>query len=494
MTTIFYCVACFAAGFAIAYFIKGRSRFVSSDTNSETISKIASLEAEKNIALNNLAQLHGQIENLQAQLRIVSAESAEKNARIEAETEHKQHLNEENRKLEQKLAEASNTINSLDRQKSYADAELKYKNELLETQKSEIEQLGNKFEAQFKVLAQNILEEKTKTFDQHQQTSLEQTLKPLKESITVFKAEIEAKYNTENAERISLKEQIKLIAETNKLLSEQADNLTTALKGQVKQQGNWGEMILESILEHSGLTKDIHFFVQERIVTDEGQAFLPDVIVKYPDGRSIIIDSKVSLKNYTEYCSCKDVVQQEQCLQLLIKSIYSHTDNLSSKDYQQKANALDFVMLFIPVEGAYITAMQGDVDIWRYAYNKKVLLISPTNLIAAMKLVYDLWKKDAIGTNANTIAEKAVKIYEKLAAFIEDFEKIGSQLNKASGIFTEAQKKLYKGKGNLLSQANQMKSKLKHNKPARELPPHLLEQALAEEEQEEQDINKTGES
>ncbi len=471
------------AGLCLGYFIRNRNSNVASlPPNAESISKLASIETEKALAVAQVAQLQGQLETLQGLLRKISAESAEKNAKLEGEAEHKRNLREEYLKLEQRLTEASNTISSLDRQKSSLDAEVKYKNELLQTQKSEIEQLGKKFEAEFKVLAQNILEEKTKTFDQHQQTSLEQTLKPLKESITTFKTEIEAKYNAENAERISLKEQIKLITETNKLLSEQANSLTTALKGQVKQQGNWGEMILESILEHAGLTKDLHFFVQERIVTEDGQAFLPDVIVKYPDGRSIIIDSKVSLKHYEEYCSCKDAVQQDQCLQLLIKSVYNHIDNLSSKDYQQKANALDFVMLFIPVEGAYITAMQGDVDLWRYAYNKKVLLISPTNLIAAMKLVYDLWKKDAINTNAYAIAEKAVKIYEKLAAFVEDFEKVGSQLNKATSVFNDAQKKLYTGKGNLLSQASQMKLKLKHNKPTRELPAQLLEQALSEEE------------
>ena len=146
-------------------------------------------------------------------------------------------------------------------------------------------------------------------------------------------------------------------------------------------------MILESILEYSGLSKNIHYFVQELVHNEEGQAFLPDIVVKYPDGRIIVIDSKASLKHYEEYCSCKEADGQDKCLLQLINSVYGYINNLSSKEYQQKINAPDFVMLFIPVEGAHITAMQQDTDIWRHAYNKKVLLISPTNLIPAMKLV-----------------------------------------------------------------------------------------------------------
>ena len=263
---------------------------------------------------------------------------------------------------------------------------------------------------------------------------------------------------------------------------------TNALKGQVKQQGNWGEMILESILEHSGLTKDIHYFVQERVHDEEGAAYLPDIIVKYPDGRSIVIDSKVSLNHYEAYSNCTDVTQQGACLQQLLRSVYAHINSLSSKDYQQKVQALDFVMLFIPVEGAYITAMQNDAALWRHAYNKKVLLISPTNLIPAMKLVYDLWKKDDINKEAHVIAGRAVKIYEKLAAFVEDFEKVGAQLQKATATFNDAQKKLHTGKGNVIAQASYMKAELKHNKPTRELPAHLVEQALVEDEMRE-DMN-----
>ncbi len=368
--------------------------------------------------------------------------------------------------------------------------DLNYKTAQLQKQEIEIQNFGKKFEAEFKNLAQDILDEKTETFNKYQEKSLSDILTPLRDNIDQFRQEIGNRYDKENHERISLKEQIRLITETNKLLSQQASDLTNALRGQVKQQGNWGEMILESILEYAGLTKNLHYFVQQKISDEEGRSFLPDVIVKYPDGRNIVIDSKVSLVHYEEYCKCTDKNEQEASLEQLVHSIYNHINNLSSKEYQQKTDALDFVMLFIPVEGAYITAMQNDTGIWRHAYKKKVLLISPTNLIPAMKLVYDLWKKDNINRDAQLIAAKAVKIYEKLAAFVGDFGKVGAYLEKATLVYTDAEKKLYTGKGNLVSQAHNMKSMLKHDKPARDLPAPMTEEGLTEDEAPELPLGK----
>ncbi|GAC1596401.1 MAG: DNA recombination protein RmuC [Chitinophagaceae bacterium] len=359
--------------------------------------------------------------------------------------------------------------------------ELRFKDEQLLTQKAQLEDIGKKFEDQFKILAQNILEEKTKTFTQHQEKSLTDLLTPLKDNIQTFKTEFEAKYKTESDDRISLREQIRHMMDLNTTLSTQANNLTNALRGQVKQQGNWGEMILESILEYADLQKGIHYFVQERTEGEEGQALQPDIIVRYPDDRCIVIDSKVSLLHYEQYSSAADTDAQQVALNLLSQSVHRHIDSLSGKKYQDAVGALDFVMLFVPVEGAYITMMQADVQLWQYAYKKRVLLISPTNLIAAMKLVYDLWKREGINQNAHEIAEKAVKIYEKLASFVEDFEKIGTQLDKAGATFKEAQKKLHTGRGNVISQASQMKQKVHHTQPVRELPAYLVEQALGEE-------------
>lgn len=477
--TVLYAVIAFALGFTIAWFLKTQKK---PGPDIETLKHSAVLETEKTLAVNNNATLQTQIEKLQQQLREISNEAAAKDARVGVEMNNAKVIREQLQRLEQRFNEATETINNLGKQKSYVDAELKYKNEQLVTQKTEIESIGKKFETEFKVLAQNILNEKAEAFDKHQEKSLTVVLKPLKDHIEEFKKEIGGRYDNETRERASLKEQIKNITEANKQLSEQANNLTNALLGQVKQQGDWGEMILESILEHAGLTKDLHYTVQGRVADEEGKTFLPDILVKYPDGRLIVVDSKVSLVHYYDYCNCKDAEQQAKCLQQLINSIYSHINNLSGKDYQQKTNALDFVMLFIPIEGAYITAMQNDIDMWRKAYNKKVVIMSPTNLIPAMKLVYDLWKKEDINKNAEVIRDKAIKIYEKLAAFLEDFEKVGAQIQKTAAIFNDAEKKLHTGKGNLLSQANQMKINLKHTNPTRELPKILTEQGIVEDE------------
>lgn len=423
-----------------------------------------------------------EVKSLQEQLRLYSNDLSAKNTKLEDETKNVKELKDQLENARMELKEETRLKQELKNLNTDLEARLKYKNEQLVTQKTELDDIGKKFESQFKVLAQNILNEKTEVFDKYQSKSLNDILKPLKDNIDTFKKEIGTRYDQENSERISLKEQIKIITDTNQLLAEQAMNLTNALRGQVKQQGNWGEMILESILEYSGLKKDLHYFVQERLTDIDGKVFLPDIIVKYPDGRSIIIDSKVSLLDYESYCTCDEVEEQEKCLQRLIHSINNHINSLSNKEYQQKIEALDFVMLFIPVEGAYITAMQNDMDIWRRAYIKKVLLISPTNLIPAMKLVYDLWKKDDINKDAQLIAGKAVRIYEKLAAFVEEFEKVGTHLEKAAASFSDAEKKLHTGRGNLISQASQLKQMLKHDTPTRELPAFITEQAEIEDE------------
>jgi DNA recombination protein RmuC len=361
-------------------------------------------------------------------------------------------------------------------------AQLQYKEEQLLTQKQQLDEIGRQFTKEFQVLAQKVLDEKTTSFHSVQEKSLIDLLNPLKENLQTFKQEFESKYKVESDDRISLREQIKHMMQLNQTLSSQANNLTNALRGQVKHQGNWGEMILESILEFADLKKGLHYFVQEKNKGEEGQALLPDVVVRYPDGRSIVIDSKVSLLHYEQYCSAEEEGAQRIALNLMQQSVTRHIDGLSGKKYAEAVGALDFVILFVPVEGAYITLMQANPQVWQYAYKKRVLLISPTNLIAAMKLVYDLWKREGINQNAQEVAEKAVRIYEKLASFLEDFEKVGSQLEKAGSCFNEARKKLHTGKGNLLATASQMKQKLHHNKPQRELPTILMEQAESEEE------------
>ncbi|MBK6827115.1 MAG: DNA recombination protein RmuC [Chitinophagaceae bacterium] len=358
------------------------------------------------------------------------------------------------------------------------ESENKNLQEKLASQKQDLEQIGQKFQTEFKLLAGQILDEKTKSFNSIQETSLKNLLDPLKTNIKEFKTEFESKLNQEAIEKGSLSQQIRQMLELNQHLSAQADNLTKALSNNVKQQGDWGEGILESILQYTGLQKDIQYFVQQSSKNEEGDTIRPDVIVKYPDGRALVIDSKVSLVHHTRFCSAETPEEQAQHLGQLLNSLKQHINGLSGKNYQSVNDALDLVMMFVPNESAYITALQTDTGLWQYAYSKRVVLISPTNLIPAMKLVADMWQRDAINQNAVEIAEKAGKLYDKLAGFIDNFEKIGGQLDKAHETWQEAQKQLYKGRGNLLSQAEQMK-KLQV-KTSKQLPAALTEQAMLE--------------
>ena len=350
--------------------------------------------------------------------------------------------------------------------------------ERLDTQKSDLEQIGQGFQKEFQLLAGTILDEKAKSFNDLQEKSLKTILDPLKINIREFKEEFESKLNHEAREKGSLSEQIKQMMSLNKNLSDQADNLTKALSNNVKQQGDWGEEILESILQYTGLQKDIQYFVQQSSKNDEGDTIRPDVIVKYPDGRALVIDSKVSLVHFTRYCAEETAEDQAFQLGLLLNSFKQHITGLSAKNYHDVTDALDLVMMFIPNEAAYISAMQADTSLWQFAYSKRVVLLSPTNLIPAMKLVADMWQKDAVNRNAMEIAEKAGKLYDKLAGFIDNFEKIGGQLDKAHETWHDARKQLYKGRGNVLSQAEQMK-KLSI-KTARQLPASLIDEALFE--------------
>jgi len=400
-------------------------------------------------------------------------------------------VKENEAKLKASLIESQSNYEKINEKLIHAEALNSHLVEKQETQTQDMEKIGQKFETNFKLLASQILDQKTEQFNRNQQAGLDAILKPLKDNIKTFKEEFETKYKTESDDRISLREQIKHMMDLNKTLSSQADNLTKALTNNVKQQGDWGEEILESILEYAGLQKNIQYFVQQQSQNNEGVTIRPDIILKYPDGRSLVIDSKVSLVHYSRFCSTDNQAEQSTHLSQMLNSIKQHIDGLSRKDYHDVTDALDLVLMFVPNEAAYIKTMQADHELWHYAFKKRVMLISATNLIPALKLVADMWQKDAIGKNAMEIADKAGKIYDKLAGFVENFEKIGGQIEKAHNSWTDAQKQLHKGKGNLLSQAEQMKRM--QVKTSKQLSPTLIEYALFEDGIEPEDTTESTE-
>jgi DNA recombination protein RmuC len=346
------------------------------------------------------------------------------------------------------------------------EAEIKSLNEKLDTLKAEIDKIGEKYAAEFKNLANEILEDKSKKFTEKNKENLEAILKPLDDNIREFKKTVTDAYQKESNERFSLGNEVKKLAELNLLMSEEARNLTKALKGETKTQGDWGEMILETILEKSGLRKDEEYFMQYELKDEEGKALRsdtenkkmrPDAVIKYPDNRTVIIDSKVSLNAFTRYVEATDAVEQQKELSAHVAAVKNHIVMLSSKGYDDYDQALDFVMMFIPSEPAYIAAMQGDSNLWSFAYDKRILLMNPTNLITSLKLIVDLWKREYQNRNSVAIAERGALLYDKFASFVESLKTVGGKLEDATKFYEKAYGQLATGPGNLMRQAEELK-------------------------------------
>ena len=332
--------------------------------------------------------------------------------------------------------------------------------------KTSITSMGETYKIEFKNVSNEILDQKSKSLEETSTKNIKTLLDPLNKDLKDFKEKVDKVYSDEARERHSLEGQVKRLVDSSAQVSQQAENLTNALKGNVKQQGNWGEMILSSILENSGLTENREYFLQEfikdksgEIIKDEnGNALQPDVTIHYPDERKVIVDSKVSLVAWERYVSETDPNAQKQALEAHIKSLKAHIDGLSKKNYPKYAKALDHVILFVPIEPAFLEAVKEDTGLWKYAYDKKVLIVGPTNLLLVLKIVADIWQIEKQSKNAIEIAEKAGELYDKLLGFVESMEDVGAGLKKANQNYEKAMGQLSTGKGNAIKKAEELKA------------------------------------
>jgi len=369
---------------------------------------------------------------------------------------------------------------SLIKQSTKAETALEALQIKLSEQKKELEQIGERFKFEFTNLAQSILDEKTAKFTEVNEEKMNAILNPLKLELGEFKKKVDDTYDKESKERFSLGKEIEKLVQMSQQVSQEANNLAAALKGNNKMQGNWGEMILESILEHSGLTKGREYVVQEfirdaagNIIKDEnGKGLQPDVTISYPDQRKVIIDSKVSLVAWEQYISEEDVLQQKKWLQAHLNSLRIHIESLSKKNYPKYAQALDYVLLFIPIEPAFLEAVKTDTQLWKFAYERKILLVSPTNLLAVLKIVADLWKVEQQNLHAIEIADKAGALYDKFVGFVNNLEDVGKKINEAQRSYDDAFKQLSTGRGNLVGKAEELK-KIGAN-ASKQLPDKIL--------------------
>jgi DNA recombination protein RmuC len=388
-----------------------------------------------------------------------------------------QSLSDSLEKSEKIIDGKDETILELNRQLSTITADFKNIRNKLEEQKAELDAIQEKFTSGFKNLANEILEEKSKKFTEQNKTNLDQLLKPLGEKIRDFEKKVEETYDKESKQRFSLEKEIKNLAELNQKISQDAQNLTVALKSDSKKQGNWGELVLEKVLEGSGLVKGQEYIREFSTKTVEGDVYRPDVIINLPEKKHIIIDAKVSLVAYNDFINSDNQDDREKFLKLHLASIKNHIKFLGEKNYQ-KLDAFDtpdYVLLFIPIESSFSVALQADYELFSYAWERNVVIVSPTTLLATLRTVASIWKHEKQEMNVKEIARQSGELYDKFVGFLEDLIDIGNKLNATQKSYDASMNKLSTGKGNLIRRTEKLKEL--GLKPTKEIPKSLAENA-----------------
>ncbi len=377
---------------------------------------------------------------------------AEKEATSNLLKQERDRILEDLKQERRHLAEANQSLES-------AKVYYKTQQEKINDQKIEIENLQVKFNKEFELIASKILDDKTLRFTEVNKSNLDLLLNPLKENIKAFEEKVEKVYKAESDERNMLKGELGKLMELNRQISQEAHNLTRALKADTKKQGNWGEFVLDRILELSGLVNGEGFSKQNSFSDASGNRLQPDIVINLPDNKHIIVDSKVSLIAYDRLINCDIEEERIGHLNDHIFSLKNHIKGLSNKNYSDlyKVNSPDFVLLFVPIESCFAIAVQHDVELFEFAWSKRVVIVTPSTLLATLKTIASIWKQEQQTRNAIDIATKAGALYDKFVGFITDLKKVGDNLDKAKDSYAEAFGKLSSGNGNLIGKVEGLK-------------------------------------
>jgi DNA recombination protein RmuC len=426
---------------------------------------------------NELTEVKGQVVHLGGDLRRESsalAQAVEKSARLQAVEAEKSRKEEQIAVLQQQLSQLKAQMAELS---TILDEERKQANEKIALLNEARDHLKNEFQN----LAQKIFEEKSARFADQNQTAMDRLIVPLREQIGDFKKRVEDVYDKESRDRTALHAEINHLKELNQRISKEAVNLTRALKGDSKARGNWGEVILERVLEASGLQKGREYDVQVSLRDPEGRRYQPDAVVRLPEGKDVIVDAKVSLKDYEAFFGAESPEEKERYLTAHVEAVRAHLRGLAAKRYEalEGVRTLDFTLMFVPIEAAFLAAVEKDGALFAEAFEKNIMVVSPSTLLVTLRTIQNIWRHEYQNRNAQEIAKKAGGLYEKFVGFVEALEEVGRQLDKARDAYRLAHDRLAAGKGNLVRRSQELKEL--GVKAGKELPQKLIEETQSDE-------------
>jgi len=431
-----------------------------------------------------LAGKSRQVAELQGDVKELADETAVLREKLAAEAERRAIAEEKSSRisgLEEGFDKAKQENSLLQAKLSELETRLEDERRNAEEKLALLQEAREQLKMEFQNVANKIFEDKSQKFTDQNRENIEGVLKPMREQLLEFKKKVEDVYDKESKDRVSLLNEIIHLKSLNERISEDALNLTNALKGQSKTRGSWGEMILERVLEESGLQKGREYEVQAMYASEEGQRRHPDVIVHLPEGKDIVIDSKVSLTAYEKYCSADTEEKRDKRLKEHIISIRTHIKMLSEKRYEELEGirTLDFVLMFLPVEGAFWTAIESEQGLFNEAFDRNIMLVSPSTLLATLRIINNIWRYEDQNKNALVIAKKAGDLYDKFVGFVEVLDDVGQKLDKARESYLTARNRLTDGRGNLVKRSMELRQL--GVKAQKELPEGLVVEALEDE-------------